>query len=138
MQIIRRGRCALAERPLLLVAPVAADENAALGCFVCVAAAHHINAAPAVPVDSVIDSFQPMIEPSQMECPKVQRCVFGELRFAGVVVVFGTVNPRPDDQSLQALFRLSQLYEIQIGDLRPQESYQPVVWYSGTSLYSAK
>ena len=96
MQIVRRRLCTC-QRPLLLVAPVSADEDAAFGGLVRIAAAHDIDTNGRLAVHSVVDAFQPMVEPAQVEGPEIERGVFGELRFAGEVAVLRAVNPRPDD-----------------------------------------
>ena len=82
VQIVRR-RLRARQRPLLLVAPVAADEDAAFRRLVRIAAAHHIDADRRLAVHAVVDSLQPMVEPAQMKRPEIERRVFGELRLAG-------------------------------------------------------
>ena len=51
-----------------------------------------------------------------MERLQVERRVGGELRLARVAEVFGAVNPRPDDQPLQALLGFAQFDEVEVGN----------------------
>ena len=104
------------ERPLLFVAPVPAHEDAALGRFVRIAAAHDVDPDGRLAVHSVVYALQPVIEPPQVKRREVERRVRGELRFAGVARVLTAMNPRSDDQPLQALLGPAQLDVIQVGD----------------------
>jgi hypothetical protein len=47
-----------------------------------------------------------------MESWKIERCIFGELSLCSLATVLAAVNPRPDDQPLQAFLGFSQLHEI--------------------------
>src|SRR4051794_16898620 len=93
------------------------DEDAAFRSFVSVATAHHVNTNGRFAIYSVLDSLEPVIEPSQMESPKIQCRIFCELCLAGVIAILRAVNPRSDNQSLQVLLCFSQLNKIDISDL---------------------
>ena len=117
---------------------MASYEDAAFGCFVGIASAHDVNAHGRLAIRSVVNALQPMIKPSEVKRCEIERRVVGELRLPGVTEVFTAVDPRADDQALETLLGPAQFDEVYVRNLRSQESYQPVVWYSGTSLYSAR
>src|SRR5439155_16844293 len=78
----RDGRAG--ERPLALVPPVSADENAAFGRLVRVAAAHHKDANGRVAIHAVVETLEPVIEPAELEGGEIERRLRPELRLAGV------------------------------------------------------
>src|SRR3954447_85842 len=94
-----RGPC---QRPLLFIPPTTADKNPSFWRFVSVSTAHHIDPDRRLPIYAVIDSLQPVIEPS---CPpRIHgECGVGcELCVAGKGTALSPVCPRADNQSLQA------------------------------------
>ena len=95
-----------------------ADENAPFRRLVSVAAAHNVNPDGRFAIHAVVDALQPVIEPSQMERIEIQRRIVRELGFSRVSIVLAAMNPRPDNQPLEALLGPAQLDKIQIRDLR--------------------
>jgi len=95
---------------------MAADEQPTFRRFVRVAATHHIDADRRFAVHTVVDSFEPVIEPAQMKRRQIERRVAGELSLAGIGDVFGAVDPGADDQALEALFGFPQFDKIEVGN----------------------
>jgi len=62
VQVVGRWRRPC-QRPLLFVAPVASHENAALGCLVRIASAHHVDPHGRFTIHTVVYTLQPVIEP---------------------------------------------------------------------------
>lgn len=91
---------------------MAAYKNAALRRLMTTAATHDIDPDGWFPVHAVVNTFQPMIKPSQMERHQIEGSVVSELSLSGVAVVLTAMNPWSDDQPLQALRCFSQLNEI--------------------------
>ena len=86
--------------------------------FVGVASAHHIDPHGRLAIHSVVDAFQPVIEPAQLKLREIERGILGKLRFAGVVQALRTMDPGADDESLKALLGFRRCWKIQIGDRR--------------------
>ena len=116
MQVVWRC-CGPCKRPVLLVAPVASHENAALGCFVRITSAHHIDPHGRFAIHAIVNAPQPVIEPSKVKRREIERRVLGELRFSRVTEVLTAMDPWSNDQPLEAFLGPSQLDVIQVGDL---------------------
>src|SRR5215470_7639099 len=99
MQVVRRGRSSR-EWPLLFVPPIASHEDAAIGSLMGVAAAHDIHADRRLAIDTIVDSFQPMIEPVLAPRIEVEGRIVGELCFTREASCLPAVGPRTDDQPL--------------------------------------
>src|SRR6516164_8014193 len=89
-------------------------ENTPVRCFVTISSAHHIDSHRRLTVHSIVNSLEPVIEPSQMKAYKIKRCIVGELSFAGVADILPAVDPWSNDEPLQTFLVLAQLVEIYI------------------------
>ena len=92
-----------------------ADEDSPLRRLVSVPAPHHVDVHGGFPIDSIIDPFQPMIEPAQLKCVQIDRGIRGKLAFTGVTELRAAVHPRTHDQPLQTLLVGAKGRVVQIG-----------------------
>src|SRR6516225_5361152 len=102
---VQEIRCHLRprERPLLLIAPMAADEHAPFRRLVRVPSAHHVDPHRRLAVDTVVDALEPPIEPAQLEGVEIDGGIGRELRVPRVAETRAAVGPGAYDESLQAL-----------------------------------
>ena len=105
VKVIRCGPRAL-QRPFLLVAPMAADENAALGDSLSTASTHHEDTHWGIALRPIVDTFQPMVEPAQAESRQMDHRCGPELRLTGIGIALAAVHPRADDELVRTLLGL--------------------------------
>src|SRR5260370_13487876 len=131
MQVIGCGRPSR-QRPLWLISPMPAYENSALGRVVRIAAPHDENPNGRLATNSIRNSFQPAIEPAQLEGAEIKSCVGPEFCFASGAAWLPSMYPRTHDQADRPLLCLGQLHIIQIRSLQ-----RPRVRPTAYELYGA-
>src|SRR5262249_29689898 len=97
---------------------MATHENSSFRGLVRISPGHDEDPDQWLAVDSVVDAFEPALEPAQSQRVEINRRGGAKLRLARVAPGLSAVGPRPHDQSLRALLGLGQLDVAEVRHLR--------------------